>query len=244
MTIRILINGAHGRMGNLATQTILANSDFTLVGQLGRQDNLADAIKKLKADIVVDLTTAESVFKNTKIIIESGVRPIIGTSGLLGDQVSQLQKLCSEKKLGGVIAPNFSIGAVLMMKYSQEIAKYYPDVEIIEMHHNGKLDSPSGTAIRTAELISTASNKITRSLQNTRETIPGARGALHHNIPIHAIRLPGLVAHQQIIFGGIGETLTLRHDSIDRQCFMPGIVLACKKVMSLNELVYGLEHLL
>lgn len=244
MTTRIIVNGANGKMGQLAVKTILNQPEFTLVGQLGRKDNLADEITKSKAQVVVDLTTAETAFNNTRTIIEAGAHPVVGTSGLLHDQVLQLQEMCSEKKLGGIIAPNFSIGAVLMMKYSQEFAKYFPEVEIIEMHHNGKLDSPSGTATRTAELLATARTAPPTTLKNTRETIPGARGANYQHIPIHAIRLPGLVAHQQIIFGGIGETLTIRHDSIDRQCFMPGIVLACKKVIGLKELVYGLEHIL
>lgn len=244
MTTRIIVNGANGKMGQLAVKTILNQPEFTLVGQLGRKDNLANEISTSKAQIVIDLTTAETAFNNTRTIIEAGAHPVIGTSGLLNDQVYQLQEICSEKKLGGIIAPNFSIGAVLMMKYSQEVVKYFPEVEIIEMHHNGKLDSPSGTATRTAELLAAARTTPPTTLKNTRETIPGARGANYQHIPIHAIRLPGLVAHQQIIFGGMGETLTIRHDSIDRQCFMPGIVLACKKVMELNQLIYGLEHIL
>jgi 4-hydroxy-tetrahydrodipicolinate reductase len=244
MTIRIIINGAKGRMGQLAVKTLLNQPEFAVVGQLSRNDDLAAEIKKSAADIVVDLTTAESAFTNAQTIIQAGAHPVIGTSGLINDQVQQLQEMCSEKKLGGIIAPNFSIGAVLMMKYSQDIVKYYPDVEIIEMHHNGKLDSPSGTAIRTAELLAAARINIPNTPEKTRENIPGARGALYQKIPIHAIRLPGLVAHQQILFGGVGETLTLKHDSIDRLCFMPGIVLACQKVTQLRELIYGLEHIL
>ena len=129
-----------------------------------------------------------------------------------------------------------------MMKHAQAIAKYFPHVEIIEMHHDGKLDSPSGTALRTAEMLAETRDQLTPKL--LRETIPGARGATHYGIPIHALRLPGLVAHEQIIFGGTGETLTIRHDSIDRISFMPGVCLACKKVMELDTLVYGLEHIL
>lgn len=130
------------------------------------------------------------------------------------------------------------------MKYASEIAKYFPDIEIIEMHHNQKLDSPSGTAIRAAELLAEARKAIPQKPINIRETIPSSRGATHQDIPIHAVRLPGLVAHLQVMFGGAGETLTLRHDTIDRQCFMPGLLLACKKVMGLDKLVYGLEEIL
>lgn len=244
MTIRIIINGANGKMGQLAVKTIQANSEFTLVGQLGRNDNLSDEIKNSKADVVVDLTNADAAFENAQAIINAGVHPVIGTSGLLKDQIKQLQSLCASKKLGGIIAPNFSLGALLMMKCAQEVAKYFNDVEIIEMHHNGKLDSPSGTAVRTAELIEAARVSAPTPLKNTRETIPGARGATYQHISIHSVRLPGTVADQHVIFGGTGETLSIQHHTIDRQCFMPGIVLACKKVQELNELVYGLEHVL
>lgn len=245
MAIRILVNGAQGKMGQMTVKALSNIPEITLVGTTDHNDDLLVEIKKAKADVVVDFTNAESVLHNTQSIIDAGAHPVIGTSGLLKEQVNKLQERCAQLKLGGIIAPNFSLGAVLMMKYSQEIAKYFPNVEIIEMHHDGKLDSPSGTAVRTAEMIAEA--RITQPNlppKNTRETIPGARGANYHDIAIHAVRLPGLVAHQQIIFGGLGETLTIRHDSIDRQCFMPGIVLACKKVLDLEELVYGLENII
>lgn len=243
MAIRVLINGANGKMGQPAVKTIENDPDFVLVGQTGRAHDLAAEIKNTKAEVVLDLTNAESVLKNIKTIITAGVHPVIGTSGLLKDHIDELQKECAHLKLGGIIAPNFSIGAILMMKYAKEMAKYYKDVEIIEMHHAGKLDSPSGTAIRTAELLSMEyADK--EKVKNTKETIPGARGATYQNIPIHSIRLPGMVAHQEVIFGGLGETLRIRHDSIDRQCFMPGIRLACKKVVELKNLVYGLEQVI
>ncbi|MEO8401809.1 MAG: 4-hydroxy-tetrahydrodipicolinate reductase [Gammaproteobacteria bacterium] len=244
MAIRVLINGASGKMGQPAVKTISSDPDFILVGQTGRQHDLAAEIKNTKADVVVDLTNAEVVLKNLQTIIAAGAHPVIGTSGLVAKQIQVLQDQCAKLKLGGIIAPNFSLGAVLMMKHAQEIAKYFPQVEIIEMHHDGKLDSPSGTAVRTAEMLATSREVSGSSEKIYKDTIPGARGANYQDIHIHSIRLPGLVAHQQIIFGGVGETLTIRHDSIDRQCFMPGIVLACKKVQSLDRLVYGLEHVL
>lgn len=243
MTTRVLVNGASGRMGQLAVKTLAADPNFTLVGELGRKDDLATAIKNTKASIVVDLTNAEVVYKNTHTIIEMGAHPVIGTSGLQLKEIEVLQKFSLQKKIGGIIAPNFSIGAVLMMKYAKEIARYFSEVEIIEMHHNGKLDSPSGTAIRSAELIAEGRTTSPKELPN-KETVKGARGASYQHIPVHSVRLPGLVAHQQIIFGGTGETLTLRHDSIDRQCFMPGIILCCKKVLELHDLVYGMENIL
>lgn len=244
MTIRVLVNGAHGKMGQVTVKTLINHPDFTLVGETGRNDNLAAEIKKKQAQVVIDLTNAEAVFKNTKTIMDAGAHPVIGTSGLLPEQIKQLQEHAAKLKLGGIIAPNFSLGAVLMMKHAQEIAKYFPQVEIIEMHHDGKLDSPSATALRTAEMLAKTRTVPAGSKKVFRETIPGSRGANYQNIPIHAIRLPGLVAQQQIIFGGAGETLTIRHDSIDRECFMPGVCLASKKVFELKELVYGLEHLL
>ncbi len=244
MTIRILVNGAHGKMGQITVKTLSNHPDFTLVGETGRNDNLAAEIKKRQVQVVIDLTNAESVFKNAQTIIDAGAHPVIGTSGLLPEQIKQLQERAAKLKLGGVIAPNFSLGAVLMMKHAQEIVKYFPHVEIIEMHHDGKLDSPSGTALRTAEMLAESRGKTADTKKPLRENVPGSRGANYQNIPIHAIRLPGLVAQQQIIFGGTGETLTIRHDTIDRQCFMPGVCLASKKVVGLKELVYGLEHLL
>lgn len=244
MTIRVLVNGAKGKMGQAVVKAIADYPELSLVGEVSHNQDLATEIKKSNPNVVVDFTNADSVLKNIQTIITAGVHPVIGTSGLLGEQVKKLQQQCEQLKLGGIIAPNFSIGAVLMMKYAEETAKYFPHVEIIEMHHNGKLDSPSGTAIRTAELIAAGRTNTVAPLKNTRETISGARGAHYQDIPIHAIRLPGLVAHQQVIFGGIGETLTLRHDSIDRQCFMPGVMLACKKVTTLKNLVYGLEYIL
>lgn len=244
MPINILVNGAFGRMGQLSIKAISENPKFIIVGQTGREYDLKKSIKDSNAQVVVDFTSSDSVYANTKAIIEAGARPVIGTSGLKLDQVRELQELCAQKKMGGIIAPNFSLGGVLMMKYAKEIVKYIPHVEIIEKHHSGKTDSPSGTAIRTAEMLSESCSTVNEPHHSTREVIPGARGANYRNIPIHAIRLPGLLAHQQIIFGNAGETLTISHDSIDRKCFMPGICIACEKVMSLNTLVYGLEEVL
>jgi 4-hydroxy-tetrahydrodipicolinate reductase len=243
MSIRVLVNGANGRMGQATVKAISSDPELELVATTGRSDDLAAAIKTHKAQVVVDFTNADAVLESTRIIIASGAHPVVGTSGLLMEQVKEFQTACKKAKLGGIIAPNFSLGAVLLMKHAQEIAKYFEHVEIIEMHHDGKLDSPSGTALRTAEMLA-VNFKAANTTTKNKETIPGARGATHHQIPIHSIRLPGLVAHEQVIFGGTGETLTLRHDSIDRISFMPGVCLACKKVVELDEMVYGLEHVL
>lgn len=244
MSINILINGAFGRMGQMTVNAISEHPGFVLVGQTGREYDLKKAIKDSNAQVVVDFTHPQSVFANAEAIIETGAHPVIGTTGLTLDQVRTLQTRCASQKLGGIIAPNFSLGGVLMMKYAQEIVKYMPNVEIIEMHHDAKADSPSGTAIRSADLLADACHSVNQPSKPSHETIPHARGANHRGVPIHAVRLPGLLAHQKIMFGTLGETLTISHDSIDRLCFMPGVCLACEKVMTLDKLIYGLEHIL
>lgn len=244
MAIRILVNGAEGRMGQITAKTIAHHPDFSLVGQTGHQDNLTEAILATRAQVVIDFTNPDAVYQNTMAIIKAGARPVIGTTGLLPRQIKKLQDACKKYKRGGIIAPNFSIGMVLLMKYAQEFVKYFPHVEIIEMHHDRKRDCPSGTALHTAEKLAALRKASDTTHIECHETVSGSRGANYMGIPIHAVRLPGLVAHEQIIFGDTGETLTLRHDALDRQCFMRGVSLACKKVMKLNSLVYGLEEIL
>jgi 4-hydroxy-tetrahydrodipicolinate reductase len=241
--IKVLINGANGRMGQEAVAAINQQPDLKCVAAIGRHDDLAAAIQHSGAQVVVDLTIADVVYQNASIIIQQGVHPVIGTSGLTPQQIAQLQQQCHKQQLGGILAPNFSIGAILMMKSAREIAAHYHTVEIIEMHHEGKRDAPSATAIKTAELIA-QSDYQPGETKHCQETLPGARGASCQGIPIHSVRMPGLVAHQQVMFGGQSELLTLRHDTLDRKAFMPGICFSCRKVLELNELVYGLEHLL
>ena len=230
-------------MGQESVKAVNVDPELDLVAETDMSDNLPEIIAKTKAQVVLDFTTAEVAMEVSKSIIKSGARPVIGTSGLLPEQVAELKKLCKNQNIGGVIAPNFAIGAVLMMKYAEDAAKYFPDAEIIELHHNGKVDSPSGTAIKTANLIAEARTSIPDKIAE-KEILQGARGANADEIRIHSVRLPGLVAHQEVLFGGQSQTLTIRHNSIHRDSFMPGVCLACKKVIDLNELVYGLEHLL
>ena len=243
MTIQILINGADGKMGQHAIKAINHTEGLLVVAQVGRQDNLVEMIAQIKPDVVLDLTTASAVFKNASQIIQAGVRPVIGTSGLLADQIQLLTAQCVERKLGGLIIPNFSIGAVLAMKYAQDCARYFSDVEIIESHHPQKIDAPSGTAIRTAEMIGEARQKMLTPT-SSKETLAGARGANYKNVPIHAIRLPGILARQTVMFGSSGELLTIQHEISDRESYMAGICLACREVMNLNTLLCGLEHIL
>jgi len=244
MPSRILINGATGKMGKEAIKAIGANPEFIIVAELNRKHSLQEEIKKHQVNVVLDLTTASVVKQNLITILEAGVHPVIGTSGLTQADVEEISLRFKDAKIGGIIAPNFSLGAVLMMKYAAEAARYFSEVEIIEMHHAGKLDSPSGTAIRTAEMLAANKSQQNTIKTNTKEVIPGARGAAHHDIPIHSIRLPGVIAAQQIIFGSVGETLSFQHTASERSCFMPGVVLACRKVVTLDKIIYGLENIL
>jgi 4-hydroxy-tetrahydrodipicolinate reductase len=241
--IRVLVNGAAGKMGQEAVKAISQAEGLTLVGGVGKHDDLVDVIAKTQAQVVLDLTTASAAFENANRIIEAGAYPLIGTSGLLEHHIQVLTEKCQQKKIGGLIVPNFSIGAVLSMQYARDCARYFPAVEIIELHHHKKADAPSGTAIRAAELI--AQNKA-KALVNPlqQEILPGARGASHQDIPIHSVRLPGLLAHQVIMFGGTGELFTIKHDITSREAYMPGICLACRKIMTLGSLKVGLEHVL
>ncbi|MFN3234223.1 MAG: 4-hydroxy-tetrahydrodipicolinate reductase [Gammaproteobacteria bacterium] len=241
--LRILVNGAQGKMGQLACKAIENSNHFELVAQCTRENDLAKTLAETQPDIAIELTNADAVFENTKTIIAAGVRPIVGASGLTEEQMQIISKSLAEKKQGGMIVPNFSLGAVLMMQTAATLAKYFPDVEIIEMHHDGKLDSPSGTAIQTAENINKAKTN-SKTAKPGKETLKGARGATHYNIPIHSVRLPGLIAHQHVIFGNHGETLTIRHDTLNRDAFAPGILMACERVMCLNELEVGLDEAL
>lgn len=243
MSIRVIVNGARGRMGTQACAAITAAADLELVASLGRSDDLALAIQQHNAEVVVDLTNADVGFENAQLILEHQARPVMGTSGFLPEHVEALTTMAARKNLGGVIAPNFSIAAVLMMRFAQTAARYYADVEILEMHHEAKLDAPSGTALKTAEMIATARASARREVAE-KLLIDGVRGGQHEGVPIHAMRLPGVVARQQVIFGGLGETLTIDHNSIDRACFMPGILLSCRRVMASTQFHYGLESLL
>lgn len=215
------------------------------------ESNLEAALTRTKPDVMVDFTVPESVLSNLRIALAQGVAPVVGTTGLTAAQIEELSVLAKEKNVGALIAPNFAIGAVLMMQFAAQAARYMPDVEIIELHHDRKLDSPSGTALLTAQRIGQARQEASVSPVATPsglvEKAPGARGARNEvtgDVPVHSIRLPGLVAHQEVIFGGPGQTLTIRHDSLDRRSFMPGVILAVRKVRSLDGLIIGLENLL
>lgn len=241
MKTRIIVNGASGKMGKIACEAIGNYTNFELVGRCTRQDNLAHHIAETKAEVVIDLTEPNAVFANCMAILKQGARPVIGTTGLSVEQIEEIRQYCVTQKLGGIIAPNFSLGAVLMMHCSKQIARFMPECEIIEFHHPNKKDAPSGTSLKTAELITQARQHPTLT---TRLGDKRALGYIEAQVPIHSIRLPGLLAHQEVLFGNTGESLTLRHDTLSYDAFKPGILLACKKVLGLKELVHGIEKLL
>jgi 4-hydroxy-tetrahydrodipicolinate reductase len=244
MAIRVLVNGAKGRMGRQVVAAVQAEPETELVGETDLGDDLPAAIARSKAQVVVDFTHPSSAYANVQAILAAGARPVVGTTGFTPEQIADLQARAQAKGLGGLIAPNFAIGAVLMMRLAAEAARHMPYVEIIELHHDGKAEAPSGTAIKTAELIAEVRPKAPPLQVESKELSPGARGARGYAVPIHSVRLPGHVAHQEVILGGLGETLRIRHDSISRESFMPGVLLAVKKAPALKQLFYGLEHLL
>lgn len=239
MTITVLVNGAFGKMGSLACTALEQDSRFTLSGKAGRVDTLSSQIQQCRPQVVVDLTRADVAYENARTIIEMGVRPVIGTSGLTPAQIKTLMSQCEQQRLGGLIVPNFSIGVLLMIHFAKKAARFLESVEIIEMHHAQKFDAPSGTALKTATEI--ARERLKKPDEG--ELLP-ARGELVEGVPIHSLRLPGILAKQSVIFGALGETLTITHECIDRQSFMPGLLLACEQVLSLNALKYGLEHVI
>lgn len=262
--IRVVVSGAGGRMGKEVVQMVLQDGSLQLVAAIapsvGRIDaatligfppcgiivstNVKDTLQQVEADVMVDFSIPKSVMKNTMLAIEYGIRPVIGTTGFALGEIEKIQNLCKEQQLGGVIAPNFSIGAILMMKFAQQAAKYFPELEILEYHGNQKLDAPSGTAIKTAELISQVRAEHRQGNQEEEERLHGARGGYYNGFRIHSVRLPGVFAQQEVIFGGNGQSLKIRHDSYERAAYMPGVNMAIKQVMALQHLIYGFEHLL
>lgn len=257
---KVLVAGINGAMGQYAVKMINDLDGFAVSAGLGlgikdgdqAKLNVADSVKLYGsldeiddgiADIWVDFTAPAAVFPDVKFAIEHGIRPVVGTTGLTDDQEAELKQLAKDKGLGGLIAPNFGMSAVLLMKFAKEAAAYFPDVEIIEMHHADKKDAPSGTALSTAKLIA-QNREPHESAPDTLETLKNTRGGDYQGIRIHAVRLPGYVAHEQVLFGGKGEALTIRQDSFDRSSFMSGVKVALQKVDSLDELVVGLENIL
>ena len=240
--IKVGVLGAKGRMGSEVVKAVEAASDM----QLHAAIDLGDDIKAvIGADVVVDFTNPENVMKNLEFLITNDINAVVGTTGFDAGRMAQLEGwLASHSKVGLFIAPNFAIGAVLMMEFAKQAAPYFESVEIIELHHPNKVDAPSGTAARTADLINEARANMPAQPDATNSGIEGARGAKVGDVPIHSVRLRGLVAHQEVLFGGLGETLTIRHDSLDRAGFMPGVLLGCREIIKKPGLTIGLEKFL
>ncbi|HZK17913.1 MAG TPA: 4-hydroxy-tetrahydrodipicolinate reductase [Clostridia bacterium] len=262
---RVVVTGAAGRMGREAVRAILKADDMQLVGavdvahvgedvgelagldELGVsvQDSLPDVIRESRPEVMVDLTNVEAVLNNIKVALRNKVRTVVGATGLSPDEIEDIDKYCHKNKIGCIIAPNFAVGALLMIKFAESAAKFFPNVEIIELHHDKKIDAPSGTALKTAEIIADKSKGSEPKTTMEYVKLAGARGGeFEGGIHIHSVRLPGLVAHQEVIFGGVGQTLTIRHDSISRESFMPGLLIAVRNVTGLEKMIYGLENII
>ncbi|MEV0266597.1 4-hydroxy-tetrahydrodipicolinate reductase [Streptomyces sp. NPDC050617] len=244
--LRVAVIGAKGRIGSEAVRAVEAADDMELVAALGRGDSL-DALTGAGAEVAVELTNPDSVMDNLDFCVRNGIHGVVGTTGWTDERLDQLRGwLDAAPGTGVLIAPNFSIGAVLTMRFSQQAARYFESVEVIELHHPNKADAPSGTATRTAQLIAAARNEAGCALQPdaTVTALDGARGADVDGVPVHSVRLRGLLAHQEVILGDTGETLTIRHDSLHHSSFMPGILLGARRVVDAPGLTFGLEHFL
>jgi 4-hydroxy-tetrahydrodipicolinate reductase len=269
--IPVIVNGATGKMGRDIVKAIHQASDMVLFGAIAHNPKwegqdigeivgigpievpitreaeslLAMLSQEKQQGVIIDVTHPDAVYQNIRSAIAYGVRPVVGTTGLSVEQVQQLSEFADKASTGCILAPNFSIGVVLMQQAAIQASQYFDHVEIIELHHNQKVDAPSGTAVQTAQLLAEMGKTYNPQQVEETEKIPGARGGLAaENIRIHSIRLPGFVAHQEVIFGAPGQIYTLRHDATDRTCYMPGVLICVRKILTLKTLVYGLEKIL
>lgn len=259
--IRVCVVGAAGRMGSETLRAVSADPEMEValavdhaadgrsLAEIVGRDVPGTIVRSLPSplqacDVMVEFTHAESATDHAVLAARSGVSPVIGASGLTADQQSRVAAACKKGGVGGILVPNFAIGAVLMMRFAAEAARWLPNAEVIEMHHDKKADAPSGTGIRTAELISSARERARNDDPTTMLKYDGARGAVVSDVSVHSVRLPGLVAHQAVMFGGEGEVLTVRHDSMNRLSFMSGVLLAVRRVRGLDGFVVGLDRLM
>lgn len=273
-SIPVIVNGAAGKMGREVIKAVAQASDLTLMGAIdttpqhqgkdaGELAGLSEPLevpisnqlepmlayvageRQMQPGVLVDFTHPDVVYNNIRSAIAYGIRPVVGTTGLSTAQIQELSDFAEKASTGCLIIPNFSIGMVLLQEAAVRASQYFDHVEIIELHHNQKADAPSGTAIQTAQLLAEMGKTFNTAIVEETEKIPGARGSLaDEGIRIHSVRLPGLIAHQEVIFGAAGQIYTLRHDTSDRACYMPGVLLAIRKVNQLKSLVYGLEKIL
>ena len=247
--IKVAVCGANGKMGQEVVKAVNNAEDMSLVAQIdiynGQFATIKDAKNSVSIDVLVDFTQPDSIYENALYCLNNGIKIVVGTTGLSDIQIEELKKLSEGKKTACLIAPNFSTGAVLMMKFAEMASKYFDNAEIIELHHNQKKDAPSGTAVKTAALMSDGAESYTTGNCTEKETIEGARGAnAYNNIHIHSVRMPGYMASQEVLFGSSGQILTIRHDSTNRECYMPGVLLAIRYVEENGGFVYGLDKIM
>ena len=260
--IKVAIVGANGKMGSEVVKLVLNSPELELACAIDKfnvgkkitdkievKEDIEKTIQTEKPDVVVDFTQPSCIFENIKLYMKLKTKAVIGTTGLAKEQIEEIEKLSKENNTGIIIAPNFSIGAILMMKFAAEASKYFSNAEIIEYHHNQKKDAPSGTSIKTAQLMMKNNDNFKLGNCPEKETISGARGGNYQedgkgNIQIHAVRMPGFVASQQVIFGADGQILKIHHDTINRECYMGGVKIAILNVYQNNNFVYGLENIL
>lgn len=241
--IRVAIVGARGRMGRLACDWVRSAFDLVLAAEIEKDDSIPELLKSSGSEVALDLTVAHTARANAFAILEAGVRPVIGTSGLSPKDFAEIDAELLKRKSGGIVVPNFSIGAVLAMRFSEEAARWMNAAEVIEAHHTSKADAPSGTARATAARIANA-RRGAAPADASREMVPSVRGGDVDGVRVHSMRLPGVVAYQETWFGGEGEILKITHDSTDRSCFRAGALLALRGAGSVSGLVIGLESLL
>lgn len=259
--IRVALTGVTGKMGREVLLALCKDPDVEPVGAVSRTilgpiplpigagsipcaKDPAGLFDEVKPDVLVDFTNVDYAIAAAREAVRRGIRPVIGTSGLRSEHVAELADLCKSAGVGGVFAANFALGGVVMMHLANLAARYFEYAEILEMHHEAKADAPSGTAIATAKAMASARGEPFKTAQTEKVTIPGSRGAEVEGIPLHSLRLPGLLAHQEIVLGAAGQTLRIRHDTISRECYMPGVLLAVKEVMNRSELIVGLDRVL
>ncbi|MDQ3941292.1 MAG: 4-hydroxy-tetrahydrodipicolinate reductase [Actinomycetota bacterium] len=241
--VRVGVLGALGRMGTTVCDAVTADPDLDLVARVDQDDPL-QALVETNTEVAVDFTTPAVVKDNVRFCLSNDIHIVVGTTGWTEADLAEVERWANASQANAFVAPNFALGAVLMMRFAAEAARHYGSGEIIERHHENKLDAPSGTALRTAELMDRARGDAGWLQTPSKESVPGSRGADAGGVRIHSVRVPGSVAHQDVIFGAAGETLTIRHDSLDRTSFMPGVLLAIKTVGTRPGLTVGLEHLL
>lgn len=248
--IKVGVCGALGKMGQEVVQAVTDCPETELVAKIDiaspEMYHTIEAAHRVEdIDVIIDFTQPKSIFENAKYCLNNGIKIVIGTTGLSDEQIAELKNLSQEKNTGCLIAPNFSTGAVLMMMFAKQAAKYFDNAEIIELHHNQKKDAPSGTAIKTAAMMAEVKEDFAKNNCPETETIEGARGGnSYSNIHIHSVRMPGYIASQEVIFGSSGQIMTIRHDSMDRKCYMQGVLLAVKHVAEKNDFVYGLDNIM